>query len=88
MDHGPLLAHCLFFSWIHTDVQVENCDVKLTIEGSCSLQTVSEDDFVWIPTDVNGVGKSTLGNFLLGKHVFEVRGGLEPVTEVHCRIFF
>ena len=55
--------------------------MKLTREELHSLQTVSEDDLVWIEIGVTGVGKSTLGNFLLGQHVFEVGGGLVSVTD-------
>ena len=74
---------------IHTDVQVEKLDVKLSREELHSLQTVSEDDLVWIEIGVTGVGKSTLGNFLLGKHVFEVGGALVSVTgkaQVGCSV--
>ena len=81
MDHGHLLALCSFCSWIHTDLQMEKPDVKLTREELHSLQTANKDDLVWIEIGVTGVGKSTLGNFLLGKHVFEVGGALVSVTD-------
>ena len=55
--------------------------MKLSREELHSIQTVSEDDLVWIEIGVAGVGKSTLGNFLLGKHVFEVGGALVSVTD-------
>ena len=64
-------------------------DVKLTSEELHSLQTVSEDDLVWIEIGVTGVGKSTLGNFLHGKHVNEVGRGLVSVTDkaqVNCSV--
>ena len=55
--------------------------MKLTREELHSLQTVNKDDLVWIEIGVTGVGKSTLGNFLLGRHVFKVEGGLVSVTD-------
>ena len=80
--HCSLLAFCTFAPvYLHTDVQVEQPDAKLTSEELHSLQTVNKDDLVWIEIGVTGVGKSTLGNFLLGKHVFEVGGALVSVTD-------
>ena len=56
-------------------------DINLTREELHSLQTVSENDLVWVEIGVTGVGKSTLGNFLLGKNAFKVGGALVSVTE-------
>ena len=56
-------------------------DINLTREELHSLQTVSENDLVWVENGVTGVGKSTLGNFLLGKNAFKVGGALVSVTE-------
>ena len=45
------------------------------------LQSVGLNDLVWVGISVTGVGKSTLGNFLLGKNAFKVGNGLVSVTE-------
>ena len=62
-------------------------DINLTREELHSLQTVSENNLVWVEISVTGVGKSTLGNFLLGKNAFKVGSGLVSVTkkaQVNC----
>ena len=55
--------------------------MHLTSEELHSLQTVSDKDLVWVEIGVTGVGKSTLGNFLLGKNAFKVGGALVSVSE-------
>ena len=65
-------------SELHTD---------LTKEDLRYLQSVGQNDLVWVEIGVTGVGKSTLGNFLLGKDAFKVGSALESVTdkaEVDC----
>ena len=59
-------------SELHTD---------LTKEDLRYLQIVGQNDLVWVEIGVTGVGKSTLGNFLLGKDAFKVGSGFESVTE-------
>ena len=56
-------------------------NLNLSNEELHSLQNVSEKDLVWVEIGVTGVGKSTLGNFLLGKNAFKVGGALVSVTE-------
>ena len=56
-------------------------NLNLSNEELHSLQIVSEEDLVWVEIGVTGVGKSTLGNFLLGKNAFKVGGALVSVTE-------
>ena len=65
-------------SELHTD---------LTKEDLRHLQSVGQNDLVWVEIGVTGVGKSTLGNFLLGKDAFKVGSALKSVTdkaEVDC----
>ena len=81
MDHGPLLALCSFCSWIHTDVLVQKPDGKLTTEELSSLWNTSKYDLIVVLFGLTGMGSSTLGNFLLGKHVFEVRDSSVSVTD-------
>ena len=64
-------------------------DVNLTREELGFLQNVNEKDLVWVEIGVTGVGKSTLGNFLLGKDAFKVGSGLKSVTDkaqVDCSV--
>ena len=67
---------------IFTDVKKSDMNLNLSNEELHSLQTVSEKDLVWVEIGVTGVGKSTLGNFLLGKNAFKVGGALVSVTEI------
>ena len=59
---------------MHAGVEVVKTDTNLTGEELHALQTVSSDDIVWQMVGVTGVGKSLLGNFLLEKDEFKVKG--------------
>ena len=72
---------CSFTDLYLINDTVTKLDMNLTTEELRSLQIVGEKDLVWVEIGVTGVGKSTLGNFLLGKDAFEVVGGLESVTD-------
>ena len=63
--------------------------MNLTKENLSYLQSVGQNDLVWVEIGVTGVGKSTLGNFLLGKDAFKVGSALKSVTEkaeVDCSV--
>ena len=63
--------------------------MNLTKEDLRYFQSVGQNDLVWVEIGVTGVGKSTLGNFLLGKDAFKVGSALISVTEkaeVDCSV--
>ena len=76
---------------MHAGVEVVKTDMNLTGEELHALQTVSSDDIVWQMVGVTGVGKSLLGNFLLEKDKFKVKGpgvagSVTDTVQVGCSV--
>ena len=81
--YNLVTVHCSFTDLIN----VTKLDIDLTSGELHSLQNIGTDDLLWVEIGVTGVGKSTLGNFLLGKGAFEYKAALMSVTdraEVNC----
>ena len=72
-----MFVHILLFTDL---INVMKSDAILTREELNSLQNVGQNELVWLEIGVTGVGKSTLGNFLLEKDAFEVGDALVTVT--------